>query len=432
MQRRRRLIAFVLITALLITATVAIVSIWGSFSPGNTPVLEVRRDRFVHKVSGEGVLKAAKSTPLTVPVTLRRSVKIAWMIDDGTPVQEGDVVVRFDSTDLETELLDGRVGFVTAESKIAKTRTEAGAKIRNFDRDSEVAQLELDSARKFQSKDEEIFSRNEIIESEINEALATQRLTHLDGTRETQKVLSKAEEDLLFIERRKANMKIQQAEESLRSLEVRAPHDGIVVFHRDWRGDLPQVGDMAWRGQRLAEIPVLEEMEAEIQVLEADAGGLAVERPAHVMLEGQPDVTFTARIRRVDNVPKPRARGIPVQYFGVTLALSQTDPTIMKPGLRVHATLMLEERSNTVAIPLQAVFEKEGQKIAYRLTKGQFDSVPVVLGPVSNGRVLIEQGLEEGDMIALTDPTAGLLGSLIGGSPSRPATTATPKSESSR
>ncbi len=432
MKHRPRPLVLVLIAASLIAVTLTIVSVWGALNPGTAPVHEVRRDRFVHKVSGEGILKAARSTPLTVPVTLKRSVKIAWMVDDGTPVQQGDVVVRFDSTDLETELLDGRVGFVTAESKIAKTRTEGGAKIRNFDRDSEVAQLELDSARKFQSKDEEILSRNEIIESEINEELATRRLTHLDGTRETQKVLSKAEEDLLFIERRKANMKIQQAEESLRSLEVRAPHEGIVVFHRDWRGDLPQVGDMAWRGQPLAEIPVLEQMEAEVQVLEADAGGLAVERPALVILEGRPDVTFEAKIRRVDNVPKPRARGIPVQYFGVTLALSQTDPAIMKPGLRVHATLMLEERSNSVAVPLQAVFEREGQKVAYRLTKGQFDAVPVVLGPVSHGRVIVEQGLEEGDVIALRDPTAGLLGSLIGGSPSQTAPTATPKSESSR
>jgi RND family efflux transporter MFP subunit len=227
-------------------------------------------------------------------------------------------------------------------------------------------------------------------------------------------------------------MKIRQAEESLSALEVRAPHEGIVVFQRDWRGEQAQVGDMAWRGQSLAEIPALGEMEAEVQVLEADAGGLAVGRPAIVILEGRPDSPFEATIRRVDNVPKPRTRGIPVQYFGVTLELSSTDPSIMKPGLRVHATLMLEERSDTVAVPLQAVFEEEGQRVAFRLTRGRFDSVPVVLGPVSHGRVVIEQGLEEGDVIALRDPTGGLLSSLVGGPSSPSVPTATPKGESSR
>lgn len=67
------------------------------------------------------------------------------------------------------------------------------------------------------------------------------------------------DEALLVIERRKANLKIRQAEEILSSLEITAPHKCIVVFRKDWRGNLPQVGDMVWRGQSLAEIPALDE-----------------------------------------------------------------------------------------------------------------------------------------------------------------------------
>lgn len=428
----RRAFVYTLFSMAAFAVGAAVVSLWSPLGSGDVPVLEIRRERFVHKVSADGTLKAAKSTPLSVPVSIQIPLKIAWMIEDGSPVEAGDLVIRFDSTELEKTLLDGKAALDTADSKIAKTKAEADAKLRNLNRDAGVAKLQLESARKFQSKDEEIFSRNEIIESEIDEKLAAHKLEHFEGAKETQKALSQIDESLLFIERRKANLKIQQAEESLSSLEIRAPHEGIVVFPRDWRGNLPQVGDMTWRGQPLAEIPVLDEMEAEVQVLEADAGGLVVGRPALVVLEAHPDEPINAQIRRVDNVPRPRTRGIPVQYFGVTLELEETDPAVMKPGLRVHATLLLEERLDAIAIPLQAVFEKEAKKVVYRNRTGRFDPVEVVLGPSSFGRVVVETGLEEGDVIALRDPTRTLGDTLLAGRTGTPAATPTPRRESFR
>ena len=403
--RFRHQFVYALVGVALVAVAAGAVSLWSAWSSSDVPVLEIRRDRFVHKVGAEGILKAADSTPLTVPVSIRRPVKIAWMVEDGSPVVAGDLVIRFDPTELEKTVLDGKADLDTAERKIAKTRTEAGAKIHGLDKDTDVAKLELESARKFQSKDEAIFSRNEIIESEIDEKLANHKVEHFEGSRKTQETLSQADEALLVIERRKANLKIRQAEETLSSLGITAPHKGIVVFRKDWRGNLPQVGDMVWRGQPLAEIPALDEMEAEVQVLEADAGGLTVGRPAEIVLESNSDRTIQAEIRRVDNVPKPRARGIPVQYFGVTLRLEETDPAVMKPGLRVRATLLLEERPGAVVVPLQAVFDKEGKRVVYRRGSSRFDPVKVVLGPSSFGRVVVETGLEEGDVIALRDPT---------------------------
>ena len=65
----------------------------------------------------------------------------------------------------------------------------------------------------------------------------------------------------------------------------------------------------------LAQIPNLDTMEAEVFVLEADAGGLIEDLTAEVTLESRPDQVFQARIEKVDALAKRKIRWVPVQYF---------------------------------------------------------------------------------------------------------------------
>ena len=200
-------------------------------------------------------------------------------------------------------------------------------------------------------------------------------------------------------------MKISQAEQGLRALQVIAPHDGILVLTRNWRGDMPRIGDMMWRGQPLGEIPELASMKAEVFVLEADAAGLAVGQKATVMVESHHDLTFNGKIKSVDKMARPRIPRQPVQYFGVTVEIDRTDAKLMKPGTRVRAVLEVENQANAFAIPRQAMFEKEGKKLVYRKKGDKYEPVEVTIGSSSAGRVVVTKGLVAGDEIALEDPT---------------------------
>jgi HlyD family secretion protein len=370
-----------------------------------TPVLTVSKGPFVRRVMAEGNLKAGRATPLVGPGT-GLSLKIAWLMDDGSPVKAGDVVVRFDPTLVKKNLDAGRDERTNAGERTGKTRAEAGAALRNLDHDVRQSRLELETAKTFQSKDPELFSRHEIIEADIDVGLAGSREVKARESKPPREALAQADLELLGIDTRKANLKIQRAETELKALEIRAPHDGFVVFNRDWRGELPAIGQTVWSGFKLAEIPDVASMQAEVWVLEADAGGLLAGRAATVVVESDPDVVHTGKIQRVDGVPKPRVRGAPVQYFGVIVALdaSKVRSGALKPGQRVQALLLLDERSDAIAIPRQAVFDRESKKVVYRRKSGRFDPVEVTLGPAALGRVVVEKGLEAGDVIALADP----------------------------
>jgi RND family efflux transporter MFP subunit len=371
---------------------------------GGLPTFTVEEKPFVRLVPAEGNLKAENSTLLTLPATLRRPMRVAWLAEDGSRVKAGDPVVRFDATEMEKEMADAAADRTTNDLKVTQERAKRDAELSNLDRDAELAQLELDNAREFQKEDELIFSRHEIIESEIDGDLAEKRMEHAEDSRQTRESLSDAELQLLGIERRKAELAIDRAQEGLDALSLTAPHDGIVIFRRDWRGDTPRVGETVWGGNPLAEIPDLSSMQAEVYVLEADAGGLATGFPAEVVLEAHPERVFHATVSRVDKLAKPRRRGSPVQYFAVTLDLEETVPELMKPGQRVRATLRLDALDSALTVPRQAVFDRDGAPVVFRRSGSHFDAVPVELGPAAMGRVVVAEGLAAGDVIALVDP----------------------------
>ena len=370
------------------------------------PTVQVREAVFERLVTAEGQVEAKDATPITGPMATEEPMKVAWLIPEGARVADGDVVVRFDPIDMEKLLADGRAERLVAESRRDGMEAESEGLLRNLDRDAAMATEELAASAKFQAKDPDIFSRREIIQAEIDRDLATRRLEHAQGSRVVRSRISAADLALVDIDRRKADLRIGQAEKGLRALEITAPHAGIVVYQRDWRGNTTRVGDTVWPGEEIAEIPRLDTMIAKVFVLEADAGGLAVGLPARVLLEAHPESPVPAKITKVATLAKRRMGWVPVQYFEIELAFDRQDPDRMKPGQRLRATLALERREKAVVVPRGSVFEREGKKVVWRRDGGGFEPVEIELGPAAVGNVVVEKGLAAGDEIALRDPEA--------------------------
>ena len=371
------------------------------------PTITVARERFVRRVVAEGNLRAVKATPLTVPPSNNGPMKLAWLAEDGAHVKAGDVVVRFDPSQPEKQLRDGEADLAAADARLAEERVKSAAAVAGRDATATLAARELEQTRRFQQKDQDIFSRNQIVESEIDTRLAAAKQAHAEQTKQIERTLSRSKASVIAVERQKAELAITHARAALQRMEIRAPDDGILVLRRNWRGNVPRIGDQMWPGQTVAEIPQLDAMEAEVFVLEVDATGLEAGQPAEVVIEARPDTVFPAKVRMVEKLAKPRVAGSPVQYFAVVLDLARTDRAQMKPGQRVRATIVLDDEEALV-LPRQAVVARGEDNIVYRQGPGGFEPVVVELGPATSGRVVITKGLAAGDRVALRDPTRTL------------------------
>lgn len=375
----------------------------------DVPVHRVERQDFVHKVSADGVLQAGRKTPLSVPPQVVNSVRLAWLLPEGSPVTEGEVVARFDAQSIEEQLADAQVDRGQSDRRIAQSRVEKGRRIEDLHADADIADLELEHAQAYQKTDSQVFSRRELMEDAVDERLAAERKAHAEANAATEQDLAKTELALLDIERRQAVDKIDEANQGLEALEVKAPHAGLLTYVRDWRGEPPTVGGEMFRGQALAEIPDLESLEASIYVLEADAGGLAQGQKAEIRVEAHPDIVLKGEVLRVEPVAQPRFRRSPVQYFGVVVGFDQNPEQKeilngLKPGQRLLATLYLERVEGALVVPRQAVFEEDGASRVWRRGGGGFESVVIELGATGLGQVVVASGLSEGDEVALQPP----------------------------
>lgn len=371
----------------------------------SVPTLQVARATLTRQVVAEGILRAVKSTPVAPTEGGQRGqLKIVFLAEDGTPVKQGDVVVRFDETEFVQELARQKAQRVSADARIAKEKVWGTLAVNNRARAAEQASDANDLAQRFKSDDPAIFSKTQMLQAKIDQDLNSARVEYSKSAQTIQRRLSDERLGLLGVDRKRAQIEIDRAQKALAALEVAAPHDGFFILTRDEWGGAMRLGDLVWRGQQVGEVARLEDIEATVFVLEADASGLAPGRKGRLSLEGDPIHAFDVTVRRVATLAKRRDPRVPAQYFETTLEIAGADPQLMKPGKRVRATLDLGDETGLV-VPRQAVFDKDDRSVVY-VGKDSFDAVPVKLGSGTPGRVIVVEGLHAGDTIALEDPTA--------------------------
>jgi len=79
---------------------------------------------------------------------------------------------------------------------------------------------------------------------------------------------------------------------------------------------------------------------------------------------------------------------------------------LLRPGLLCDVEIIVEKIPNAIHIPAQALFEKDGKLVVYVQRGTRFDPRPVKLAKRSESTIVVAEGLQPGETIALADPTA--------------------------
>ncbi|MBP1778456.1 MAG: Multidrug resistance efflux pump-like protein [candidate division NC10 bacterium] len=80
---------------------------------------------------------------------------------------------------------------------------------------------------------------------------------------------------------------------------------------------------------------------------------------------------------------------------------------LLRPGLLADVEIVVEKIPNAINIPAQAVFEKEGRNVVFVQSRKGFEERAVKLLRQSESTMVISEGLKAGEVVALSDPTAG-------------------------
>ncbi|MBZ0266116.1 efflux RND transporter periplasmic adaptor subunit [bacterium] len=368
------------------------------------PVSSVHYGDFIVSITETGELRATNSNVINAP-PIRTNLQIVYLAPKGEEVKEGDTLVVFDGTELKTMIDEKKSELEIAHANINKSRASMASNIAQLKaslRSSEASyrQAEL-RLQQMQFEADVVKEEQELalLQSEINLEQARERLTQ-------QITIDSAETRMLELRVEQAQGDVTKAERDLGRLTLLAPQPGLVVYKKIWKGGgfaEIKIGDSPWRGQALIELPDLSQMEVTTAVNEVDVSRVESGQSATIVLDAFPEREFSGTVFEVSNLARTdEEKPGEIKVFDVIIHVENTDP-ILKPGMTVSATIIVETIPDVLSVPLDAVFNEGNRKIAYVKEKG-FEAIDIVLGKRNDNFVVVEEGLTGKEHVSLIDP----------------------------
>ena len=370
--------------------------------------MTVQPKDYTLKIPAAGELQAADSVVVAVPPVPVDRLRIATVVPNGRHVNKGDVLIEFDPAELDLQMMQHKSNLEEADQKIEKGNLAEGGETSDIAKDKKVAEMELQRINQFLPKDEQIYSKREIIEGQLSKDYTEKKIVFADGRLTLKGKAYSLDEAILMVERQQANAKVTQVQTALASLKLLAPASGIVVYKDPgyFFGDFSLMpGKVVYIGMQLFDLVNPDKMQAKCFVLEKDAGELHADQPVTVSLDPFPGSQFTGKVKSIEKVARPIDRDSPVKYFLTVVTLDNTDTNLMKPGVKVKAEIQATELKSVLIVPRSAIVKKENNYIAYiQAGPTQFNPVNVTLGKGDMIQVVVTEGLQPGQVIALNPP----------------------------
>jgi HlyD family secretion protein len=373
----------------------------------NLPAYQVQRSEFLDVLQFRGELKALKSVSISAPPDVGM-LQILKMASDGSQVKKGDVLVEFDPSKTRQDLDQDRSVLKSADAQIEQSRAEG--KLTDEEDMTAVMKARFDvETTKLDASKSEILSKIEGAESQLKVTDAEQSLRQAEDKLKADRAKTQATIDAYRHASGKAKFDEERAAHALDSMSLKAPADGSVslipVWHDGSEGPF-KAGDQVWSGAPIAELPDASSIRIAAHVDETERGRLMIAQPATLQLDAIADRQFTAKIERIGTIATTDfSAGWPfARNFGLDLAIDQSDPRL-RPGMTVQITVIIDRIPNSISIPTQASFVKSGRTVAYVWNGSRFEERTIQIERRSRDRALISAGLSPGDRIALKDPT---------------------------
>jgi RND family efflux transporter MFP subunit len=376
------------------------------------PNAEVKLGDFVDYVELRGEIAVRSSKVITAPPNAG-DLQILKLVANGANVKKGDVVVVFDPTSLQRSSDQFRAALKQVEAEIARAQAQRLLLDEQNQTDVMSAKFGLERAQ-LDASTREVIPAIENEKNALTLAKAEQRLRELDTKISSSRVGAEADMAGLVRRRDKAKADLEQAERNQAALTLTSPADGIIVLLPNSRartsiigGSTPifKEGDRAWAAAAIAEMPDISTIHASAPVYEADRGRVEVGQPLTLRIEAVPDKEHTGRISEISPLARLDYSTYPVRKsFDLRVQLEQPDARL-RAGMTAAIRIEVERLHNSVVIPVEAVFDKDGRIVAYVLTNGSYVERALNLNRRSNSQALVAAGLKPGERIALKDPT---------------------------
>ncbi len=393
-----------------VTAVVLIVvAAWFTqIQTGNDPIrlVQPQRGLFRATVTTKGELRAKHAVPIYGPAQAQEvgiyQLTIQRLLPEGTHVEKGDVVAELDRSEVVSKIQDARHKVQQAESHYAQTQLDTSltlSKVRYQFVDLRYAQEEALLRKKEAVYEPPATRRRAAIDFERAERAYHQAMNryHIQ-VQQAQTQMRQARTGIR--QHRRIYQDLQRLEQAF---TIVAPDDGLLIYHRDWRGRALTTGHtLSTWNPVVATLPDLSVMESVTFVDEVDLLKVRIGQPVEISLDAAPGQTFPGTVTWVaplgEQRPDSDAKG-----FEVVIEITASDPTL-RPTMTTSNRIIVAEVREAVQVPVECIYTKDGLNYVFLKDGDRTYRQEVKLGPHNENEVIVEAGLTEEDRLYLSLP----------------------------
>jgi HlyD family secretion protein len=288
-------------------------------------------------------------------------------IEEGDRVEKGQVLIRLNQEDFETEVANQRTNVDLRSIDIERAQLQIESLNIQLDR-----QLKLFEQKAAQASTLDEL-KNQIAQAEVNVKMQRQLLEQ-------------------------SEYHLQQALKRLDKTVITAPVSGLVSAL-----DIKE-GEMAVSTG--ADIPLLtlvdpNQIYSEVDVDEADIGNVVIGQPVRVFAVAYLDTALEGTVTKIATSAR-RVAGKNSLVFPVEVEMAAQEKVVLRPGMSTRAEILNRTDVNFTLVPIEAVQESTDENAGYAVfvvDNGVVKKVTVELGPQDDRYQAITSGLATGDQV---------------------------------
>jgi membrane fusion protein (multidrug efflux system) len=232
-----------------------------------------------------------------------------------------------------------------------------------FDADLAEARARLEGAQAIHEKSEELFKREHLPRQELIAATSALKA---------------------------AEARVRQAELRLERSVVVAPISGVALSREI------EPGEVVSPGAPITEIYQVNRLKAVAGIPENDVAAFRKGGEATVEVDAFPGRTFEGRIHLIG----PAAMG-PSRTFPAEIAIENASGEL-RPGMIARVALVKRQLEGVIVVERDVLQDRDSGPVAVVARDGVASVRPLTLGATEGNRVVVEEGLEAGELLIVT------------------------------
>lgn len=350
----------VLLGVVIIVIIAAVAFIQGS-SGLQANLLEVKPGEIARSFKEEGTVIAGGEYPV---YTVYGGRITDLPVAEGEQVEKGELLASFDSTELtyQLEQLKGQLKSIQA-------------------------QQELEKARISPEKMKELYEAGAISQKEYEDAVNTVNSQYYPGQTEA------------------LTAQIEMVQYQIDQSSVYAPAAGVIA-----QLDVKQ-GIVTVPGQQVMTIISPDDYQVEVYVLTQDIAKITPGMQVELIQDNKDeDLVFPGIVEKIAPaaVEKTSALGLTEQRIKVTVLPDVPESLQLLPGFALDVQFTTQKQKDRLVIPKTALFPYQDGDALWVVEEGKARLKRVKCGFENDREVVIEDGLESGDLVILNPQLEGL------------------------